>query len=326
MAVVERLVVVGASTGGIAPLRDLVAGLPADLPAAVLVVVHLPSTGGSHLPALLSLSGPLPASHPRDGQELVPGEVLVAPPDHHLVVRGGQVRLNRGPREHRRRPAIDPLFRTAAAAFGPGVVAVVLSGALDDGAVGAAVVAAQDGVVVVQDPADARVSAMPRAALGTVRQARKVATADLAAVVTGLVRSSPSVPDARRRSDVPERSPSTGGGPTAETERSSPAALGCPECQGGMSESTPDGTVGYACHVGHTWSARTLLDAQHQAVEGAIYSAAAKLLEIAAVQRRLAEVDGGDAPGGREEHLRAAELAEQRAQQVQHLAVEDPRS
>jgi two-component system, chemotaxis family, protein-glutamate methylesterase/glutaminase len=324
VAVVERLVVVGASAGGIAPLRELVAGLPAGLPAAVLVVVHLPLTGESHLPALLSLSGPLPASHPRDGQELVPGEVLVAPPDHHLVVRGGQVRLNRGQRENRRRPAIDPLFRTAAAAFGPGVVAVVLSGALDDGAVGAAVVAAQDGVVVVQDPAEARVSSMPRAALATVRGARKVATADLAAVVTGLVRSSPAVAGAGHRPDVPQGDPTTEEGPTAGTDRGNPAALGCPECQGGMSETTSDGTIGYSCHVGHTWSARTLLDAQHQAVESAIYSAAAKLLEIAAVHRRLAEVDDGAAPGDREEHLRAADLAEQRAERVQQLAVEDP--
>ena len=198
---VERLVVVGASAGGIEPLRALVAGLPADLPAAVLVVVHLPSTADSHLPGLLSRSGPLPASHAMGGQRLTPGEILVAPPDHHLTVRGNRVRLTRGPRENRQRPAVDPLFRSAAAAFGPAVVAVVLSGALDDGAVGAAVVAAQDGAVVVQDPAEARVSAMPRATLGAVRRARKVSTADLAAVVTELVRPAPPVPDALPQPD-----------------------------------------------------------------------------------------------------------------------------
>ncbi|MGR6966583.1 chemotaxis protein CheB [Geodermatophilus sp. URMC 61] len=320
---VDRLVVVGASAGGIAPLQTLVAGLPADLPAAVLVVVHLPSTADSHLPALLSRCGPLPASPASDRQRLSPGTILVGPPDHHLTVRSERVRLTRGPRENRQRPAVDPLFRSAAAAFGPGVVAVVLSGALDDGAVGAAVVAAQDGVVVVQDPAEARVSAMPRATLAAVRRARKVATADLAAVVTQLVRPSADVPDAPLQPDPPERSPTMNGGPTAVTDRGSPAALGCPECQGGMYEAAPDNTVSYTCHVGHAWSARTLLDAQHQAVEGAIYNAASKLMEVATVHRRLAEVDAQD-PGSREEHLRAADRAEQRAQRIQQLAAEDP--
>jgi two-component system, chemotaxis family, protein-glutamate methylesterase/glutaminase len=322
--VVDRLVVVGASAGGIAPLQELVSGLPADLPAAVLVVVHLPSTAESHLPALLSRAGPLPVSHAIGGRRITPGEVLVAPPDHHLTVRGGRVRLTRGPRENRQRPAVDPLFRSAAAAFGPAVVAVVLSGALDDGAVGAAVVAAQDGVVLVQDPAEARVSAMPRAALAAVRRARTVATADLAAVVTELVRPSPRVPDAHPHPDSPERSPTMTSGPTALTGHGSPAALGCPECQGGMFETVPDGAVSYTCHVGHAWSAQTLLEAQHQAVEGAVYNAASKLLEIAAVHRRLAEYGSGDGRGGREEHLRAADRAEQRAQRIQQMAAEDP--
>ncbi|MGY1762991.1 chemotaxis protein CheB [Geodermatophilus sp. SYSU D00779] len=320
---VDRLVVVGASAGGIGPLQTLVAGLPADLPAAVLVVVHLPATADSHLPALLSRCGPLPASPALDGQRLTPGAILVAPPDHHLTVRGERVRLTRGPRENRQRPAVDPLFRSAAAAFGPGVVAVVLSGALDDGAVGAAVVAAQDGAVVVQDPAEARVSAMPRAALAAVRRARRVATADLAAVVTGLVRPTPPVPDGLSQPDLPDRSSTMKDGPTAVTELGSPTALGCPECQGGMYETTPDSTVSYTCHVGHGWSAQTLLDAQHQAVEGAIYNAASKLLEIAAVHRRLAVLDPSQ-PGDQEEHLRAADRAEERAQRVQQLAAEDP--
>ena len=321
---VDRLVVVGASAGGIAPLQTLVAGLPADLPATVLVVVHLPPTADSHLPALLSRSGPLPASPASDGQRLAPGTILVGPPDHHLTVRRDRVRLTRGPRENRQRPAVDPLFRSAAAAFGPGVVAVVLSGALDDGAVGAAVVAAQDGVVVVQDPAEARVSAMPRAALAAVRRARKVATADLPVVVTQLVRPSPATPDAPSPPDPSERSPTMNGGPTAVTDRGSPAALGCPECQGGMYEAVPENTISYTCHVGHAWSAQTLLDAQHQAVEGAIYNAASKLLEVATVHRRLAELDSARTPGSREEHLRAADRAERRAQRIQQLAAEDP--
>lgn len=324
-ALVDRVVVIGASAGSIEPLQAFVAGLPGDLPAAVLLVVHLSPTADSHLPRLLSRSGPLSAAHPVDGQPLTPASILVAPPDLHLTVRGHRVRLYRGPRENRQRPAVDPLFRSAAASFGPGVVAVVLSGALDDGAVGAAAVAAQDGVVVVQDPAQARVSAMPRAALAAVRRARATPTAELAAVVTELVRPAPPAPDATSHTASPERSPTMNGGPTAATDQGTPAALGCPECQGGMYQSVLDNSLSYTCHVGHAWSAQTLLEAQEQAVEGAVYNAASKLLEIAGVHRRLAEVDGPDGPGRREEHLRAAERAEQRARRIEQLAAEDPR-
>ncbi|MGY1594734.1 chemotaxis protein CheB [Geodermatophilus sp. SYSU D00708] len=316
----DRLVVVGASAGGLGPLQELVAALPPDLPAAVLVVVHLPPSADSRLPRLVSHWGPLPARHAVDGDALAPGTVLVAPPDRHLLVRDSRVRLSRGPRVNRQRPAVDPLFRTAAQSYGPGVVAVVLSGALDDGAVGAASVAAQDGTVLVQDPAEARVSAMPRAALTTVRRARSLAAAALGAAVTDVVCGPfPSSAPATTR----ERSRSMEGGPTAVTDLGTPAAVGCPECQGGMYETVPDSTASYTCHVGHTWSAQTLLDAQRQAVEGAIYNAASKLLEMAAVHRRLAELDTGEA-GSREENLRAAELAERRAERIQALAVEDP--
>ena len=112
-------------------------------------------------------------------------------------------------------------------------------------------------------------------------------------------------------------------GPTT-TELGAPAALGCPECQGGMFESAPDGTVIYTCHVGHSWSAQTLLDAERQAVEGAIYNAASKLLEMATVHRRLARRAADRADGDPAEHLRAAEAAEERARRIEELATEDP--
>ncbi|MGY1823392.1 chemotaxis protein CheB [Geodermatophilus sp. SYSU D00079] len=316
----DHVVVVGASAGGLTPLQELVAGLPADLPAAVLVVVHVPPTADSHLPRLLSRCGPLPATHPEDGQRLRPGTILVAPPDHHLLVRGSYVRLSRGPRENRQRPAVDTLFRSAARSCGPGVVAVVLSGALDDGAAGAAAVAAQDGVVLVQDPAEARVSAMPRATLAGVRHARVLPSSRLAPTVTELVRgpASPGTP-----TPTAERKPAMGG-PTADTDLGTPAAIGCPECQGGMFETAPGSPASYTCHVGHSWSAQTLLAAQREAVEGAIYNAASKLLEIAAVHRRLAGLGDGETGTTPEEHLAAAERAEERAARVRALASEDP--
>ena len=314
--------VVGASAGGLEALQQLVAGLPADLPAPVLVVVHLQPSSESALPKVLARAGHLPAAHPRGGEALQPGRIVVAPPDHHLLVHDSKVRLSRGPRENRQRPAIDTLFRSAAAAYGPQVVAVVLSGALDDGAVGAAAIAAQDGVVLVQDPGEARVTGMPRATLAAVRRARALPAAELGRAVTDLVRR--PAPGHWEPHPQQEGRVAMEEGPTATTELGTPAALGCPECQGGMFESAPDGTVTYTCHVGHAWSAQTLLDAERQAVEGAIYNAASKLLEMAAVHRRLAQLAAERDEGDGNEHLRAARAAEERARRIEGLAIEDP--
>src|SRR3954454_1426348 len=258
----DRLVVIGASAGGLDVLQQLVRGFPPDLPAAVLVVVHLQPGPDSALPKVLARSGPMPALHPRNGDPLRAGQIVVAPPDHHLLVHDSKVRLSRGPRENRQRPAIDTLFRSAAAAYGPGVVAVVLSGALDDGAVGAAAIAAQDGAVLVQDPDEARVTGMPRATLAAVRRARALPAAALGPAVADLVRRPPAGhggvhAQQEGRVAMEQR-------PTATSQLGTPAALGCPECQGGMFEAAREGTVTYTCHVGHAWSAQTLLDAERQ--------------------------------------------------------------
>jgi two-component system chemotaxis response regulator CheB len=188
--------------------------------------------------------------------------------------------------------------------------------------VGAAAVAAQDGVVLVQDPEEARVTGMPRATLAAVRRARALPAEALGRAVTDLVRRpAPGHGEPHRQQ---EGRVAMEEGPTATTGLGTPAALGCPECQGGMFESAPDGTLTYTCHVGHAWSAQTLLDAERQAVEGAIYNAASKLLEMAAVHRRLAQLAAERTEGDPEEHLRAARTAEERARRIEELATEDP--
>ena len=163
------VVVVGASAGGVRALIGLVCALPAGFAAAVLVVLHVPAGLPSRLAEILGDAGPLPASPAEDGEALVSGRIYVAPPDRHLTVGdgggGGGIRLGHGPRENHARPAIDPLFRSAAACFGPRVAGVILSGALYDGSRGLAAVKAAGGAALVQDPEEALVGGMPRAAL-----------------------------------------------------------------------------------------------------------------------------------------------------------------
>jgi two-component system chemotaxis response regulator CheB len=156
----SSLVVIGASAGGIEPLKEIAAGLPADLDAAVAVVVHVSPTAESRLPAILERTGPLPAGHARDAEPLAVGRIYVAPPDRHLLAVDGKCAVVRGPRENSFRPAINPLFRSAAA-YGSRVVAVILSGTMADGVAGAALVSSVGGTVIVQDPEEAEFPAMP---------------------------------------------------------------------------------------------------------------------------------------------------------------------
>jgi two-component system CheB/CheR fusion protein len=209
------VVVVGASAGGVQAMRNLVAALPPGLPAAILVVLHLPPGGVSALVQILSRAGPLRAEHPVDGQPIAPGRIYVAPPDHHLLIRDGRVTVSRGPRENGHRPAIDPLFRSAAQAHGLGTVGVVLSGTLDDGAAGLAAIARRGGVAVVQDPHDAMHAGMPMAALTEVPDALIAPAAELGAVVNRLVREEiPAADLARHVRHAECRRPAGSGTPT----------------------------------------------------------------------------------------------------------------
>src|SRR2546421_6158345 len=163
------IIVIGASAGGVEALVKLAGQLPADLPASIFIVLHIPAQSPSLLPDILSRSGRLEAVHPQNGESIAPGRIYIAPPDHHLIVTRGHVRVIHGPKENRHRPAIDPLFRSAALAYGPQVIGVVLTGSLDDGTAGLIAVKQRGGLAVVQDPDDAYCGDMPRSALRYVK-------------------------------------------------------------------------------------------------------------------------------------------------------------
>jgi len=197
------IVVIGASAGGVEALAALVRRLPSDLPAAMFVVLHLSPEHKSVLPQILSSAGPLAAKHARNGETILPNRIYVARPDHHLLVHEDHVRVVRGPRENGHRPAIDPLFRTAAYTFGARVIGIVLSGALDDGTAGLAAIKGQGGLAIVQDPDDALVDAMPRSALENVDVDHVLSITELGKVLPRLVGESVEAVGAAR-SAVPE--------------------------------------------------------------------------------------------------------------------------
>jgi two-component system chemotaxis response regulator CheB len=294
------VVAAGASAGGVEALRALVAGLPADYPGVVLVVLHLPRDSPSALPAILDRNGPLPAATAVHGEPLRPGRVYVAPNDHHLLVSDGHIRLSRGPAENGHRPAVDPLFRSIARAFGRRAVGVVLSGSRDDGAAGLATIVAQGGTAVVQDPSDALYPWMPRAALIAAPTEHVAPAGKLGALIAEVTAASlPDEPpagtdDAALEAEVRM---SELGPVTSDELAAPPAGYGCPSCGGALFQFAADPMPRYRCRVGHAWSPESLLDEQANTLEGALWMALRALEEKSALSRRMA---------GNEHHRRAA--------------------
>jgi two-component system, chemotaxis family, protein-glutamate methylesterase/glutaminase len=291
----DRIIVVGASAGGVEPLRRVVAGLQPDLAAAVLVVLHLKADAFSALPAILDRAGPLPGVHAEDHEPIAPGRIYVAPPDAHMTVRDGCLRLVHGPTENGHRPAIDPLFRTAAAVYGERVIGVVLSGVLDDGTAGLAEVARAGGLTIVQSPSDALYPAMPRNALRRVDVDFAVPSNEIGPLLTRLVAEtgeggpSASDPDPAtqpRRADAVERAVDRDLSAVGQT-RGPASGLTCPECHGALWEVSEAGIAKFRCRVGHAWTEVGLLTEQATTLELALWTALRVLGERADLARRI---------------------------------------
>jgi two-component system chemotaxis response regulator CheB len=322
------IIVVGASAGGVQALVNLVPLLPQDLPAALFVVVHFPATATSVLPHLLERAGPLPAAHAQDGEPIQHGRIYVAPPDYHLLLKRGTVHLSRGPHENGHRPAIDVLFRSAALAYGPQVVGVVLSGTLDDGTAGLRAIKSRRGVAIVQDPAEALYGDMPRNALELVAVDHSLPLAGIAAALTRLAQEPVTeegnglslerlqfdVAIADFNLDAIEN----------EGRPGQPSPFACPECGGVLWERDDGELLTFRCRVGHAYSPDTLLAHQTKALETALWTALRALEERASLLKRMIQrFHERDTPQLAVRFEQQYREAEQQAALLRHLLLHD---
>jgi two-component system chemotaxis response regulator CheB len=265
------LIVVGTSAGGVEVLQAIVRGLPGDLAAAMLIVMHTSPEGPYLLPDILAKAGSLKVARTLDAAPLEHGRIYVAPPGHHLLVKGDSICLSRGPKENRSRPAIDPLFRSAAAAHGPHVVGVILTGMLDDGTAGLAAVKERGGTTVVQDPKDALYSSMPSSALEHVGADFVVPVSEIAPLLVRLVKQPATHQEHLPVSRLLEIEAKFADMETMTVKDmdaiGSHAGISCPECHGPIWK-IKDGTLQrYRCHVGHAYTARAMTSGQIEAQE-----------------------------------------------------------
>lgn len=331
-----NIVVIGGSAGSTEPLKVILEGLPADFPAAILIVTHV-GTRESILPSLLERCSTLPVRYASQGELIVAGQVLVAPPDLHLTVdmdgARAYTKLSHGAKENHSRPAIDPLFRSAAAACGPSAIGVLLSGFLDDGTVGLQAIKACGGIAVVQDPADADVLDMPANALQYADVDFVLRVDNIAQTLVDLasrkadprdVPAGPGLVEVLDRIAIENRAVDHNVDMKEMDRIGARVALTCPECGGAIWEIKDTVPLRYRCHTGHAFTARLLQSLQSSAVEGALWAAVRALHEQEHLFRRLYQTAQANHKSGQRndaahEHLLKAEQAREHGRLLRDL-------
>lgn len=289
------IIAIGASAGGVDALRQLAAALPDRLAAPVLVVLHV-GAHRSELPELLNGAGPLPAKHADDGEIIRPGRIYVAPPDRHMIVANGRLRLLRTPKENWARPAIDPLFRSVAENDGPNAIGVVLTGNLNDGTLGLLDIKRCGGLAIAQDPSDAANPEMPRSAAAHVTLDYCLPLAEIAKLLIELVNGKEGKePDMSITSS--QRNVGQGPDRIDGHQFARPVAITCPECGGALNRSSTGSVIKFDCHIGHSYTAETMASAQFDELEKVMRAAVRFLNERAEFCLQMAEIEPGLSAG-----------------------------
>ena len=305
------IVVIGASAGGFAAIKALLAPLAADFPAALFLVSHLPR-GHSRLAQVLDRTSQLTVRFAEDGDTIRPGTLLIAPPDRHLLLQRERVMLSQGPRENLWRPSIDVLFRSAAVSFSTRTIGVILSGVLDDGASGLSAIHRCGGIAIAQHPADAAYPEMPEAALRATPEARLMTCSELPATLEELVRQ-PAAPPPPIPDQILLEARLAAGDAEARHEieaRGTGTNLSCPEC-GGPLNLQPDDTLRFRCRLGHAYAIASLSSASRDAVESSLWAAIRLLEQRANIDLTRSNEERAKGRGSDAEHYagRAAEVA-----------------
>ncbi len=327
---VGRMIVIGASLSGMTALLQVVKALPKDLKAAVLVAQHIASHSPGFLPGILSRAGALQATHPQDGDEIVEGRIYVAPPDRHMLVANGLIRLSHGPKENLTRPAIDPLFRSAALAYGPAVIGVILTGQLDDGTAGLLAIKDRGGIAIVQDPEEATAPSMPMSAIAHLAVDHCCRLEAIGPLLTMLV-AAPAPADPPGSAELMEIEGRIAAGDFRiedwwELEKlSEPSGLNCPDCRSALYEIADKRVLRFRCRAGHAFSAESLASGQSEARYSVLSSLYGALMEESTVLRRLAgnaahAATPGFAADKREEATRLQAQTEQVCEWLRSMA------
>lgn len=272
----RNIVVIGGSTGGFEAFKQIVQGLPADLDVSIFIVWHMSPNIHGILPDVLNKLSTIRATNAYDKEPIESNRIYVAPPDHHLLIEDGLIRVTHGPKENRFRPAVDPLFRSAAYAYGNRVIGIILSGGLDDGTAGLWRIKFSGGLTIVQDPADAEVASMPENAMREVEVDYCVPVAEIAALITKLsqqqIAMAEVVQDEKTKIEIniaAEQNALIKG--SLDIGVLSPYT--CPECHGVLSRIMDGDLTRYRCHTGHAYSVDTLVASVTEKIEDSLYSA-----------------------------------------------------
>jgi two-component system chemotaxis response regulator CheB len=326
----ERIVVVGASAGGVEALGELVEGLPADFPAPVVIVLHIPAEYPSLLPRILARRTRLTVLSAEDGMHIEPGHVYIAPPDRHVLIENeGTLRTPRGPRENSHRPAVDPLFRSAALAYGQNAIGVVLTGTRDDGTSGLNAIKQCGGMAIVQDPADAAYPSMPQSALDHVRVDHSIPLRDLPSLLSQVVKEKrkPALVGRERGQIAQEKGIAEMSSESLQNDDrpGQPSPFSCPDCGGVLWEIEESDLVRYRCRVGHAFSPESMAGALDESLEEALWTALKTLEESARLSKRLADNEAAHGQAWLVQRFRDRELeARNRAEVIRRFLKDDP--
>ena len=311
-------IVIGASAGGVQALYKLVSALPPNLPAAVFIVLHIPSNVPSLLPDILSRESPLTVAHAKDGEPIEHGRVYVAPPDRHLLIEDSHVKLVHGPKENFHRPSIDTLFRSAARWAGPRVIGTVLTGARQDGTIGMRAIKQRGGIAIVQDPLEAPFPSMPMSVMQGVKVDYSLPVDEIAPLLDKLSRQTiqeegryPVPDEIEIESRIAEQRMESDELLASVEKIGKISKLTCPDCHGALWEINDEEMLRYRCHVGHAFSAESLSEGQTQMLEVALWSAVRALEEQTVLAKRIIE------RARKANQHRTARLFEKRAQEAE---------